>query len=297
MAYAQVNGVNMYYETHGSGPPLVLLHGGLSMIGLDFGALLPTLAGSHTVIGIEQQAHGHTADVDRPLSFDAMTEGTSGLLRKLEVENADFLGYSMGGGIAVHVAIRHPELVRKLVFVGGVAYSPDGYYPELLAGMAHMKPEDLVGSPFHEAYVRNAPDPHGWTALVEKMKELDLSWKGLTAEEVRSIQAPALLVIGDADIVRPEHTVEMFRLLGGGVLGDFVGLPPSRLAVLPGSTHITVMQRTELLLSMVTEFLDAPIPRPGKIGSARYGVQEDGSTATVPPSSTRTTPDPSGRIT
>jgi pimeloyl-ACP methyl ester carboxylesterase len=260
--YAAVNGLEMYYETHGSGGPLVLLHGAMSTIDTDFGRVLQPLAETHRIIAVEQQAHGHTADIDRPLTYEQMATDTADLLRQLKVEEADFFGFSMGGGVGLYIARDNPDLARKLVFAGGASYRPDGLYPELLEAEQTMKPEDLAGSPFHEAYRKTAPDPEQWPALVAKTKELDLSWEGLSPEEVRSIEAPTLLLIGDSDIVRPEHVVEMFRLLGGGVIGDLAGLPRSQLAVLPGTTHIGVVERADWLISMITEFLEAPLPEP-----------------------------------
>jgi len=256
--YATVNGLQMYYEIHGKGRPLVLLHGAFSNIETDFGKLLPVLAKKRQVIAIEQQAHGHTADIDRPLTYEQMADNTAELLRRLEVKNADFLGYSMGGGIATYIAIRHPDLVGKFVFAGGAGHGPEGFYPEVLEGEEKMKPEDFAGTPWLEAYQRIAPNPRDWPRLVDKIRALDLNWRGLRPAEIQLIKAPALLIIGDADVVRPEHVVEMFRLLGGGVAGDLVGLPRSQLAVLPGTTHVTLIERTDWLLSMVTGFLEAP---------------------------------------
>ena len=259
-AYASVNGLDIYYETHGSGRPLVLLHGGLSTIGTDFGQVLQPLAETRRTIGIEQQGHGHTADIDRPLTYEQMAEDTAALLRQLEVEQADFFGYSMGGGIALQIAMRHPELVRKLVPAGGTAYRPDGLYPEILEGIEHMTPEALAGSEFEKAYARTAPSPENWPALIARMKELDGGWKGWSPEDIQAIAAPTLVILGDSDIVRPEHAVELFRLLGGGVPGDLAGLPRAQLAVLPGTTHVGLVDRADWLISMVSEFLDAPMP-------------------------------------
>lgn len=259
--YATVNGLQMYYEIHGKGRPLVLLHGAFSNIETDFGKLLPVLAKKRQVIAIEQQAHGHTADIDRPLTYEQMADNTAELLRRLAVKNADFLGYSMGGGIATYIAIRHPDLVGKFVFAGGAGHGPEGFYPEVLEGEEKMKPEDFTGTPWLESYRRIAPNPRDWPKLVDKIRALDLNWRGLRPEEIQLIKAPALLIIGDADVVRPEHVVEMFRLLGGGVAGDLVGLPRSQLAVLPGTTHVSLIERTDWLLSKVTAFLDAPMPK------------------------------------
>lgn len=262
--YATVNGLKMYHEIHGEGELLVLLHGAFSNIDTDFGKILPTLAKDRQVIAIEQQGHGRTVDIDRPLTYEQMADDTAQLLRQLQIKDADFVGYSMGGGIAVQVAIRHPDLVRKLVFFGGASYNADGYYPALLEGEKKMKPEDLAGTPWQQAYARIAPNPENWPALVDKIRELDVNFAGWPPEALQSIKAPALLIIGDSDVVRPEHTVQMFRLLGGGVPGDIVGLPSSQLAVLPGTTHVTIVDRTDWLLSMIEAFLNAPMPEPKK---------------------------------
>src|SRR5713226_5345352 len=201
-SYAEVHGLKMYYEIHGEGFPLVLLHGGLSTIGTSFGKVLPGLARGRQVIAIEQQAHGHTADSDRPLTY-------------------------------VQMAIEHPSLVRKLVVATPIS-TADGFQPGVLAGMEALQPEHLAGSPFQEEYERSAPNPHDWPRLIAKTKQLDREFVDWPSEAIASIKAPTLLIAGDSDIVRPEHVVEMFRLLGGGVSGDHVGLPNVQLAVLPG---------------------------------------------------------------
>ncbi len=258
--YAPVNGLKMYYEIHGSGQPLVLLHGNLSTIGTSFGKVLPRLASTRRIIAIEQQGHGHTADIDRPFSIEQWADDTTALLRHLGIEQADFFGYSSGGAVALEIALRSPALVRKLVWAGGTSYRLDGLYPELLAASKVMKPEDLDGSPFQQEYASIAPHPEHWHRLVAKIADLDRTIGDRSSETIASVKAPALLIIGDSDIVRPEHVVEMFRLLGGGVVGDLVGLPRSQLAVLPGTTHVTLADRAEWLASMTTAFLDAPMP-------------------------------------
>jgi len=259
--YTNVNGLKMYYHVYGperpmGQPPLVLLHGALSATGTSFGPLLPGLEANRQLVSIEQQAHGHTADIDRPLTVEQMAEDTLALLRQIGVHEADFFGYSMGSAIALHIAIHTPEIVDKLVLMGGVTYKMDGLHPGMAEGMDSLKPEDLAGSPFHEEYLRIAPKPEDFPQLIEKVKDMDRNTKDISSEAVRSIQAPTLLIIGDADIVRPEHVVEMFRLLGGGVIGDLVGLPKSWLAILPGTTHITVVERSGWVVSMIQEFLD-----------------------------------------
>ncbi|UVS79836.1 alpha/beta fold hydrolase [Actinokineospora sp. UTMC 2448] len=254
-AYAPVNGLRMYYEIHGSGDPVVLLHGALSGIETSFGALLPLLAKNRQVIAVEFQGHGRTADVDRPLTYPQLADDVAALLRHIGVDRADVLGYSMGGGIALELAMRHPDAVRKLV-LASVTYTVDGCHPGLFEGMAELTPDMLVGTPFEEEYLRLAPDPQAFPALVEKVKGFDLSWRGWSEEAVRAITAPTMVLIGDSDLARPEHAVEMFRLFGGGVFGDVAGLPDAQLAVLPGTTHVGITQRAEWIAPMVDEFLD-----------------------------------------
>ena len=258
--YVPVNGLEMYYEIHGSGRPLVLLHGNLSTIGTSFGKVLPKLASTRRIIAVEQQGHGHTADIDRPLSIEQWAEDTTALLRHLGIEQADFFGYSSGGAVSLEIALRSPALVRKLVWAGGTSFRREALYPELLKASEAMQPEDLDGSLFQQAYASIAPHPEHWHRLVAKIGDLDRMTLGWSPEAMASVKAPTLLIIGDSDIVRPEHVVEMFRLLGGGVVGDLVGLPRSQLAVLPGTTHVTLADREQWLASMITAFLDAPMP-------------------------------------
>jgi pimeloyl-ACP methyl ester carboxylesterase len=257
--YAPVNGLEMYYEVHGTGRPLVLLHGNLSAINVDFGRILPSFAKSRQVVAVEQQAHGHTADIDRPLSIRLWAEDTVALLRHLGIEQADLFGYSSGSAVAMQIAIEHPELVGKQV-LASASYRLDGLHPGLLDGIQQLQPEHLAGTPFQEEYARIAPNPDDWPTLISKIKQMDADLPEWSPEDIQAIKAPTLLIIGDSDIVRPEHAVEMFRLLGGGVVGDIAGLPRSRLAVLPGTTHITLVHRGDWLSSMVGEFLDAPAP-------------------------------------
>lgn len=256
--YAPVNGLNLYYEIHGTGQPLVLLHGAYMTINA-FSELLPTLAANRQVIAVELQGHGRTADIDRPIRYEAMADDIAALMQEIGVENADIFGYSMGGGVALQLAIRHPQRVRKLV-VASATYKSEGVYPEVLAMIETITPEVFAGSPYEAEYLRLAPNPSDFPTLVAKLTELDSEVQDWPSEDIRAIKSPTLLIIGDSDIVRPEHAVEMFRLLGGGVPGDLGGLPHSQLAVLPGTTHVTVMERTDLLLSMISPFLDAPMP-------------------------------------
>jgi len=257
--YVLVNGLNMYYEIHGTGQPLVLLHGAFSAIGTSFGKMLPSLAKTRQVIGFELQAHGRTADIDRPLTIEGMADDVAAALRQLGIERADIFGYSMGASVALYLAIRHPEAVRKLV-LASVTYNLDGVHPGLMEGLGEMKPEMMFGSPWHEEYMRIAPRPEDFNRLFAKKTEMDRQLKDLPAETIRAIEAPTLLILGDSDIVRPEHAVEMFRLLGGGVFGDMPpGLPNSQLAVLPGTSHVTIVDRADWLVPMIDAFLERPV--------------------------------------
>ena len=258
--YVSVNGLNMYYETHGKGQPLVLLHGAFSAIGTSFGGLLPELAKTRRIIAFELQAHGHTTDIDRPLSLEGMADDVAAAINQLGMERADIFGYSMGAAVALQVAIRHPEVIRKLV-LASITYTMSGLHPGLMEGLGNMTPEMMYGSPWHEEYLKIAPHPEDFARLFAKKTQMDQQTQDLSDESIRGIKSPTLLIIGDSDLVRPEHIVEMFRLLGGGVFGDTpAGLPNSQLAILPGTSHVSLVSRTELLVPMINSFLEAPMP-------------------------------------
>jgi pimeloyl-ACP methyl ester carboxylesterase len=259
--YAPVNGLNMYFEIHGTGGmgvPLLLLHGSLGSLDM-FLPLLPMLTKGRQVIAVDQQAHGRTADVDRPLRYEQLADDAASFLRWLGVERADVFGFSMGSAAAWQLAIRQPELMRKLV--GGISYRNDGIYPEVLAGLeTYFTPEVFAGTPIEADYRKIAPNPDDFPTLILKVQDLTRSATSWPVETIRAIAAPTMIVAGDADIVRPEHAVELFRLRGGGVPGDFVPMPAAQLAILPGTTHMMLVQRTEWLGSMIPAFLDAPMP-------------------------------------
>lgn len=258
--YVNVNGLKMYYEIHGEGQPLVLLHDAFSAIGTSFGKLLPELAKTRQVIAFELQGHGHTADIDRLLSYEQLADDTAATLQQFGIEQTDFFGYSMGAAVVLQVAIRHPEIVHKLVFAS-ISYKLDGLHPGLMEGLLEMQPEMMVGSPWHEEYMRIAPGPEDFATVFAKVMQMDRELKDTLAETITAIKAPAMLIIGDSDIVRPEHAVEMFRLFGGGIMGDTPsGLSASQLAILPGTTHVTLVDRVDLLLPIIPPFLDAPTP-------------------------------------
>lgn len=260
--YAPINGLEMYYEMRGEGgTPLVLLHGSFMTIDLNWSELLPILAEGRQVIAVEMQAHGRTADIDREPTLEHFADDVAALLDHLGIDRADILGYSMGGAIAVHVAIRHPEVLRKLVVVSS-PFRPDGWLPEVGADIKSVTAELLESSPLGDAYLAVAPNPDGFAAMVERIRMVDMVSASPSDDEVQAITAPVLIVTGDADGIRLEHTIEMFRLLGGGIFGDYAGVPPSRLAILPGQTHVGLMMQTEALARLIVPFLDEPLPDP-----------------------------------
>jgi pimeloyl-ACP methyl ester carboxylesterase len=260
MGYAQVGELSMYYEARGSGEPLVLLHGAYMNIEM-MARLLSGLAENRRVIAVELQGHGRTADVDRPITYEHLADDTAGLLRHLEIESADVVGYSMGGAAALQLAIRHRAAVRKLVVISA-SFTSDGAHSALLEMVPTITPEMFAGSPMEQEYQRLAPNPGDFPTLVEKLKELDSTEFAWPEEDIRGIAAPTLIVVGDSDAVRLEHAVDFFNLRGGGVMGDLEGMPASQLAVLPGTSHfvppgVGVMDRADWLLAMIRPFLDA----------------------------------------
>jgi len=260
--YAPVNGLKLYYEIHGSGEPLVLLHGGLGATEM-FNEIMPSLSNSRQVIAVDLQGHGRTADVDRPLSYESMADDIAALIKYLGIEKADVMGYSLGGGVALRTAIQHPDLVRKLVIVSAT-FKRDGWYPEILAGMSQMGPgaaEPMKQTPMYQMYARIAPKPADWPVLITKLGDLlrkDYDW----SKDAAAIKASTLLVFGDADAVRTAHAVEFFELLGGGQKDagwNGSGMSNARLAILPGVTHYQIFASPSLS-STVRPFLDAPMP-------------------------------------
>jgi pimeloyl-ACP methyl ester carboxylesterase len=263
--YADINGLRMFYEVRGAAPagtvPLVLLHGAMSATGTSFGPLPDLLARTRQVVTVEQQGHGRTADIDRPLSVSAMAEDTVAMLTHLRIGRADLLGYSLGAGIAAHILVTEPELARRAVLIS-VAFDPSGLHPQLLQPPPEPSPESPGGAPgadlrrrFEEEYRMLAPDPDNWSSLVEKLSRMQ--WPSLAAATIEAIDTPILLIIGDSDIVTPEHAVAVFRLLGGGVLGDLEPMPASRLAILPGTAHVGITERADMLMTMIPPFLDS----------------------------------------
>jgi pimeloyl-ACP methyl ester carboxylesterase len=260
--FAPVNGLQLYYEIYGSGKPLILLHGGV-MASEVFGANLPELARGRQVIAVHLQGHGRTKDIDRPLSMEGMADDVAALITHLGLGKADVLGYSMGGGVALHVAIRHPELVDRLVIVSE-AMKHDGWYPEVRAafkGMAAAAPQ--VGASLRQSPLATTYPDVNWETLFAKigaMASQDYDWSAGVAR----IQSPTMLVFADADGMLPEHMVEFWRLLGGGQRDagqDGSGRPVARLAILPGTTHYDILNTTAVAHAVIP-FLDAAPAQP-----------------------------------
>lgn len=247
--YAPVNGLQLYYEVRGAAAegrtPLLLLHGGGDTIRTSFGRILPELARRRQVIAFEQQGFGHTADVpERPFSFEQSADDTAALLDHLNITQADLFGFSNGGTIAMHVALRHPRAVRKLVLASAF-FSREGADPAFWNGFGTAT-LDAMPKELREAYIAAAPNPENLQTMFDKAVERMRNFQDISKDALRSITAPALVVCGDRDVMRPEHAVEEFRVL-----------PNARLAILPGTDHMKVTARTSWLVPMIEEFLDA----------------------------------------
>ncbi|MFF7168760.1 alpha/beta fold hydrolase [Streptomyces pseudovenezuelae] len=253
-AYAKVNGLEMYYETHGAASggsrPLVLLHGGGLTVDLTFSAVLPTLAADRPVVAPELQGHGHTADIDREMTVSQLAADVVALLDELGIRQADVLGFSLGGLAALEVAVRHPERVGRLA-LAATMYAQDGVHDEVRVP-DYSSPRLPGQDDFQEmadAYAATAPHPEHFQDFLAKVSataHAPLPW---TADDLRGLRVPTLLLVGDTDFVRLEHAAEMHRLI-----------PEAQLAVLPATTHMTLMQRTSLLLPLLGEFLERPTP-------------------------------------
>jgi pimeloyl-ACP methyl ester carboxylesterase len=222
--FAPVNGLRMYYEDHGQGRPLVLLHGGGSTAQTTFGVILPRLARWHRVIAPEQQGHGHSEDLDRPLSFEQMADDTAALLEQLQIREADVLGFSNGGMTALHLAVRHPGLVRRLVICSGY-YARAGFIPGLQEMFERPPNAGEMPKPLRDAYLAAAPRPD-LEAFVAKTVAMMRSFTDLSEDQLRAIEAPTLVMMGDQDVFLPEHAAKLARLVKHG-----------QLAILPGAQH------------------------------------------------------------
>jgi len=251
--YAPVNGLKMYYEIHGKGSPIILLHGAYMSIEGPIRQLSDSLSKKRKVIITELQGHGRTGDIDRPLSYEQMADDVAGLLRYLKVDSADVFGYSMGGSVAIQLAIRHSYIVHKMI-IASSAVSDDGIHVELKKMIPLITPEMFQGSPPKIQYDTLSPNPDNWSKLINKFKKLEMTpynW----IEPYSNLHKPQLLIFGDSDAVTLSHAIEMFNKLGGGVMGDLKGLHESQLAIIPGTTHQGIMGKLNFLVPMINQFL------------------------------------------
>jgi pimeloyl-ACP methyl ester carboxylesterase len=255
----EVNGMTMYYETSGEGDPIVVLHGAYMNIP-SMGEIIPMLAETHKVYALEFQGHGRTTDIDRPITYPNLADDVAAFMDAVGLEKADVFGYSMGAAAGLQLAIRHPEKVDQLV-AASVAYDAEGWQPEFKAFIPQMNVEMFVNMPFAEDYKKLAANPDGFPALVEKLIQLEkepMAWEA----DVKALKTPVLIISGDADVNTLEHAVSMFRLLGGGVMGDMgKPLPASRLAVLPGTSHTAVIGQAKVLHGFIEQFLKGETPK------------------------------------
>jgi pimeloyl-ACP methyl ester carboxylesterase len=256
---AKINGMDMYYEVSGRGDPLVVLHGAYMNIP-SMGAIIPKLARTHRVYALELQGHGRTTNIDRPITYQAMADDVAAFMDAMRLEKADVFGYSMGSIVGLQLAIRHPAKVIKLA-AASVAYDIQGWQPEFKAMIPQMNLEMFKGSPLEKEYRKYAANPDGFPDLARKLIQLEkepMAWE----KEVKALKLPVLIITSDADVATLEHSVAMFRLLGGGGMGDMgKPLPAARLAVLPATSHTAVITQPDLLHAFIEPFLKGITPK------------------------------------
>ena len=254
--YAPVNGLRMYYEIHGKGEPVVLLHGSFMTITNNWPDMIARLSKTRQVIAVEMQGHGRTADINRDFSYENLSDDVAALLDYLKIPKADLIGYSLGGGVAILTAIRHPDKVRKVVSISAVIRR-EGWVKETLDAFPKLTPEAFKGSPMEVEYKKLSPTPNEFPNFVKRVVQISLKPYDFGADKLRATQAPFFFVHGDADGARLDHIAEMFRLKGGEVMGDLRPRSASRLAILPNTTHVTLMQKIDVIAPMINDFLDA----------------------------------------
>ncbi|HKR59760.1 MAG TPA: alpha/beta hydrolase [Pyrinomonadaceae bacterium] len=259
--YAPVNGLKMYYEVHGSGDPVVLLHGSFMTITNNWMQWIGEFSKTRKVIAIEMQGHGRTADIDREFSYENLADDVAALLDHLKIPSADLIGYSMGGGVAMQCAIRHPEKVRKVVSISA-RFRHDGFVKEGLDAISKLTPELFAGSPIEAEYKKLSSTPDEFPNFVKRVIAMALKPLDFGADKLKATKAPMFFIHGDADGVRLEHIAEMFRLKGEEIYGDLRPRSASRLAVLPNTTHVTLMERMPVIVPMVNDFFDAKPQKP-----------------------------------
>lgn len=256
VGYAPVNGINMYYEVHGSGDPVVLLHGAFMTITNNWDGWISELSKTRKVIAVEMQGHGRTADIARDMTAENFAGDVAALLDYLKIPRADLIGYSMGGGVAMQCAVRHPDKVRKVVVISS-PFRRDGVVKEGADALKKLTPELFIGSPIEVEYKKLSPTPDDFPKFIQHLVASGATGRELSADELKATPAPFFFIFGDADGIRLEHVAEMFCLKGGGVHGDLGPRSASRLAVLPDATHVTLLQRKAIVVPMINDFLDA----------------------------------------
>lgn len=258
-ATIEINGMQMYYEVSGKGDPLIVLHGAYMNIPA-MGAIIPKLAETHEVYALEFQGHGRTTDIERPITYPNLAGDVAAFMDAMGIEKADIFGYSMGAAAGLRLAIDHPEKVDQLV-AASVAYDSSGWQPAFVAFIPQMVPEFFVGTAMEDEWKKLAPNPDGFRGVVEKLIALEhepMAWE----EEVKALKTPILIIAGDADVSTLEHNIALFRLLGGGDMGDMGSpLSSSRLAILPATSHTAVINQVELLHGFIEPFLRGEIPK------------------------------------
>ena len=257
--YAPVNGLKMYYEIHGSGEPVVLVHGAFMAISNSFHwtEWIGELSKTRKVIAIEMQGHGRTADSSgRDFTYDNLADDVAALLDYLKIPSADLIGYSLGGGVALNCAIRHPDKVRKVVSISAV-FRLDGWTKEGLDVFPHLTADAFKGSPVEADYKRLSPTPNEFPNFVKRVLSVDLKPHDFGADKLKATKAPMFFIHGDADGVRLDYIAEVLRLKGGEIHGDMRPRSESRLAILPDTTHVTLMNKLDVIVPMVNDFLNA----------------------------------------
>lgn len=247
--YADVNGLHLYYEVHGKGEPVVMLHGAFSTADA-WGPIVTTLAKTRQVIVVELEGHGHTKDLERPLSVGQMSDDVAGLLKQLNIPRADFFGYSMGGFVGMDLAIRHSDIVRRLVVLSAAAGPvKQTFDPVNFQIMSSMSPENFNFPEVKDPYTKVAPDPSRWPILVKKVVSMVLGFPGFTAEQLKSIKAEVLIIGGDRDGFRLESFVDTFR-----------AIPGAQLAIMPGGDHFLPITSPDKVLATAVPFLEGVKP-------------------------------------
>jgi pimeloyl-ACP methyl ester carboxylesterase len=266
--YLPINGLNLYHEVYAelgtSKPPLLLIPGAF-MATDSMNAWADAFARERAVIVFDQQGHGRTPDTSREMSYEQFADDAAALLRALEVERADVMGYSQGGGVALQLAIRHSSLVSKLVSMSAT-FRKDGWYPSVFEAIGGLSAEAFAGTPVEKAFKEHTPDAKAFDAYLEKMKDLNINDQNISDEQMRSISAKTMVIVGDADSVKLEHALAMFRLRGGGdeeaaASGVLQKVPSARFAILPAMSHIGLSGESEMLVPMVSAFLDDAPPK------------------------------------